>query len=480
MSKGIVLVADDDAAIRTVINQALSRAGFDVRVTSNASTLWRWIDEGEGDVVVSDVIMPDGDAFDLLPRIKLRRPELPVIVMSAQNTFMTAIKASETGAYEYLPKPFDLSELIAAVDRAISEPKDNRSTEKFDEYLEGMPLVGRSPPMQEIYRSIARLMQSDLTVMLTGEPGTGKLLTAKVLHQYGNRKNNPFMAVNLAVLPPDSIEAELFGSTSTNSTENIDGKIKQAAGGILFLKEVAELPASAQSRLLRVLQLGEFTPVGGASPIKSDVKIIASTTRDMDQMIRNGMFREDLFYQLNVVPLRIPPLRERQEDVADLVFHFLKLTQMEGGQPKHADQEALKALKDHSWPGNVRELENLVRRICTLYPQETITGQVVETEIRNSGFFRQGADNSNQGGFNDLRSATEFFLNRYFAKYGEELPPEGVYHRFLDEFEHPVISSALTATNGNQIKAAEVLGLNRNTLRKKIRDHGIRIVRTTR
>ena len=324
MSKGVVLVADDDAAIRTVVNQALSRAGFDVRVTSNASTLWRWVSEGEGDVVVSDVIMPDGDAFELLPKIKQLRPSLPVIVMSAQNTFMTAVKASESGAYEYLPKPFDLGELIAVTTRAVSEPKDNRSAEKFDEYLEGMPLVGRSAPMQEIYRSVARLMQSDLTVMLSGEPGTGKLLAAKVLHQYGNRKNNPFVAVNLATLPQETIEAELFGreSNSADKTGSDPGRLRQAAGGILFLKEIGELPPGAQSRLLRVLQSGEFTPVGGSTPVKSDVKVVAATTRDMDQMIRNGMFREDLFYRLNVVPLRLPPLRERLEDVADLVSSF--------------------------------------------------------------------------------------------------------------------------------------------------------------
>ena len=416
MSKGVVLVADDDAAIRTVVNQALSRAGFDVRVTSNASTLWRWVSEGEGDVVVSDVIMPDGDAFELLPKIKQLRPNLPVIVMSAQNTFMTAVKASEAGAYEYLPKPFDLGELITVTSRAVSEPKDNRSAEKFDEYLEGMPLVGRSAPMQEIYRSVARLMQSDLTVMISGEPGTGKLLTAKVLHQYGNRKNNPFVAVNLATLPQDTIESELFGSVGEQSEKNRNqiGKIEQAAGGILFLKEIGELPLGAQSRLLRVLQSGEFTPVGGSKPVMSDVKIVAASTRDMDQMIRNGMFREDLFYRLNVVPLRMPPMRERLEDVTDLVTHFLKLAEMESGLSKHADPDAIKALKEHTWPGNVRELENLIQRICALYPQETITGQIVETEIRNSGFFRQGADSTDQGGFNNLRGATSYFLKALF------------------------------------------------------------------
>ena len=479
MAKGVVLVADDDAAIRTVLNQALSRAGFDVRITSNFSTLLQWIEAGEGDCVVSDVIMPDGDAFETLPRIKSISPDLPVILISAQNTFMTALKAEKAGAYEYLPKPFDLAELTRVTERAITEPKDNRTTQSVEDYAQNMPLVGRSSAMQEIYRSIARLMHSDLPVLLSGESGTGKRLTARVLHEIGERKPNPFVAVNLAALPEELVEGELFGRQNLEGPSET-GLIRKADGGTLFLDEISELPMHAQSRLLRVLLDNQFTPVGDTSPHKVDVRIIASSSRNMDEMISQGAFREDLFYRLNVVPMHLPALNRRAEDIPDLARHFLKLSQGDAAQSRHLSNDALKALKEHHWPGNVRELENLIRRICILYPQETITAAIIETEIRNGGYFRQSMDNATNSGFNGVRGATEYFVNRYFEEHEDGMPPDGVYQRFLQEFEYPLISNTLAACNGNQIKAAKVLGLNRNTLRKKIKMHGIRIIRTAR
>lgn len=479
MSKGVVLVADDDHAIRTVLNQALKREGFDVRVTSNFNTLLQWVENGEGDCVVSDVIMPDGDAFEVLPKIQNMREDLPIILISAQNTFMTALKAQEAGAYEYLPKPFDLGELSNVVQRAISEPKDNRPAQSMDDYNQNMPLVGRSSAMQEIYRSIARLIHSELPVLLSGETGTGKRLTARVLHDFGSRKQNPFVAVNLATLPDDLVELELFGFQ--NEVGNVDiGKIRSADGGTLYLDEVGELPLSAQTRLLRVLLEGEFTPVGSAVPLRVDVRIIASSTKNMQELIAEGKFREDLYYRLNVVPITLPALKSRIEDIPDLARHFLKISQSEGAQSRHLEADAMTVLKDHLWPGNIRELENLIRRICILYPQETITATIVRTEIRNSGYFKQGLEAASNTGFQNIRAATEYFVMRYFEEHGESLPPEGVYQRFLQEFEYPLISNTLAACNGNQIKAAKVLGLNRNTLRKKIQMHGIRIIRTAK
>ena len=479
MSKGVVLVADDDNAIRTVLNQALKRAGFDVRITSNFSTLLQWVSDGEGDCVISDVIMPDGDAFDILPKIQNIRPNLPVILISAQNTFMTALKAQEAGAYEYLPKPFDLDKLNQVTQRAISEPKDNRSAQSIDDYHQNMPLVGRSSTMQEIYRSIARLMNSDLPVLLSGETGTGKRLTSRVLHDFGNRKQNPFVAVNLATLPEDIVEGELFGQQIDEQNSDV-GKIRKADGGTLYLDEIGELSLAAQTRLLRVLLEGEFTPLGSAVPLRVDVRIIASSTKDMSELISKGKFREDLYYRLNVVPINLPPLKNRIEDVPDLARHFLKISQNEGAQSRHLEAEAMGILKDHSWPGNIRELENLISRICILYPQETITAAIVKTEIRNSGYFKQGLEAASNTGFQNIRAATEYFMNRYFDEYAEGLPPDGVYQRFLQEFEYPLISNTLAACNGNQIKAAKVLGLNRNTLRKKIQSHGIKIIRTAK
>ena len=317
MAKGNILIADDDAAIRTVLNQALARAGYAPRATGNAATLWRWISQGEGDLVITDVLMPDESAFDLIPRVKKLRPELPIIVMSAQNTFMTAITAAERGAYEYLPKPFDLNELISVVGRALAEPR--RKTQRLTaEPSDGLPLIGRCPAMQEIYRVLARLTQTDLTVMITGESGTGKELVARALHDYGKRRNGPFVAINMAAIPRELIESELFGherGAFTGAVQRSSGKFEQASGGTLFLDEIGDMPPEAQTRLLRVLQEGEFTSVGGRQPIKANVRIIAATHRDLRTAIRQGQFREDLFYRLNVVPIRLPPLRERAEDI---------------------------------------------------------------------------------------------------------------------------------------------------------------------
>ncbi len=482
MSSATILVADDDAAIRTVLNQALSRAGYDVRITSNAATLWRWVAAGEGDLVVTDVVMPDENAFDLLPRIKKARPELPVLVMSAQNTFMTAIKASERGAYEYLPKPFDLTEMIAIVGRALSEPK-KPAAEPEEDLGEGMPLVGRSAAMQEIYRVLARLMQTDLTLMITGESGTGKELVARALHDYGKRRTGPFVAINMAAIPRDLIESELFGHEKgafTGAQTRSSGRFEQAEGGTLFLDEIGDMPMDAQTRLLRVLQQGEYTTVGGRTPIRTDVRIVAATNKDLKTSINQGLFREDLYYRLNVVPLRLPPLRDRAEDIPDLVRHFSNEAEREGLQPKRFEAEAFDKLKQYPWPGNVRELENFVRRLTALYPQDTITTEIVEQELLGEADGAAASPVGNFTGAVTIAQSVEDNMRRYFAEFGDDMPPPGLYHRVLEEVEHPLILAALTATHGNQIRAAELLGLNRNTLRKKIRELGVSVYRSPR
>jgi two-component system nitrogen regulation response regulator GlnG len=471
-----ILIADDDAAIRTVLSQALTRAGYDVRSTGNAATLWRWVSQGEGNLVITDVVMPDENAFDLLPRIKKIRPDLPIVIMSAQNTFMTAIRASERGAYEYLPKPFDLKELVAIVGRALAEPKERPRATAAQEEFDSIPLVGRSPAMQEIYRVLARLMQTDLTVMISGESGTGKELVARALHEYGKRRSGPFVAVNMAAIPRDLIESELFGHEKgafTGANARSAGRFEQAEGGTLFLDEIGDMPMEAQTRLLRVLQQGEYTTVGGRTPIKTDVRIIAATNKDLRLLIQQGLFREDLFFRLNVVPLRLPPLRERSEDIPDLIRHFLAQVEREGLPAKQLDAEALERLKRHRWSGNVRELENLARRLAALYPQETISASVIEAELSQPPL-AVSADASSD---DKLGAAVERHLARYFAGFASGLPPPGLYHRILREIEYPLLSAALAATRGNQIRAADLLGVNRNTLRKKIRDLDIQVVR---
>ncbi|NQV58643.1 MAG: nitrogen regulation protein NR(I) [Alphaproteobacteria bacterium] len=487
MSRGTILIADDDRAIRMVLDQALGRAGYEVRSTANAATLWRWIGDGQGDLVITDVVMPDENGLDLLPRIKKMRPDLPVVVMSAQSTILTAIKAAERGAHEYLPKPFDLKELVNVVQRALaSRGQVAGSVIKPDEGEEGLPVIGRSAAMQEIYRTLARLMQTDLTVMISGESGTGKELVARALHDYGKRRNGPFVAINMAAIPRDLIESELFGHEKgafTGATTRNPGHFELAEGGTLFLDEIGDMPSEAQTRLLRVLQQGEYSTVGGRTPIRANARIIAATNQNLQQLIRQGLFREDLYYRLNVVPMRMPPLRERTEDVPDLARHFLSRAEAAGLPAKRLTQAALDQLRTHAWPGNVRELENLIQRLVALYPEDVIEREVVEAELSLMTMGAGGMGASDQSGGDggmtgdSIGASVELHLARYFQAHGDSLPPAGLYDRVLHEVERPLIQLCLSATRGNQIRAAELLGLNRNTLRKKIKELDIQVVR---
>jgi two-component system nitrogen regulation response regulator GlnG len=478
MSGATILVADDDRAIRTVLTQALARLGYDVRTTGNAATLWRWVSDGQGDLVITDVVMPDENGLDLLPRIRKVRPDLRVVVMSAQNTLMTAVKAAERGAFEYLPKPFDLKELVSVVERALTVGQSVAPPPvDADEGEDALPLIGRSPAMQEIYRVLARLMGTDLTVMITGESGTGKELVARALHDYGKRRTGPFVAINMAAIPRELIESELFGHEKgafTGATSRSTGRFEQAQCGTLFLDEIGDMPLEAQTRLLRVLQEGEYTTVGGRTPIKTDVRIIAATHRDLRTLIRQGLFREDLFYRLNVVPIRLPPLRERTEDIALLARHFLTLAAAQGLPLKSIDQPAMDRLRRYRWPGNVRELENMVRRLAALYSQEVIGIDVIEAELADAAPPMPTVEEPQGEG---LGSAVERHLKDYFAAHKDGMPSNGLYDRVLREVERPLITLSLAATRGNQIKAASLLGLNRNTLRKKIRELDIQVVR---
>ncbi len=473
-----ILIADDDSAIRTVLNQALGRAGYEVRTTGTAAGLWRWISAGDGNLVITDVVLPDESGFDLIPRIKRIRPELPILVMSAQNTLLTAITAAERGAFEYLPKPFDLKELVSVVQRALASPGTRREPSAISASEDRLPLIGRSPAMQEIYRVIARLTQTDLTVMIMGESGTGKELVARALHDYGKRRHGNFVAVNMAAIPKELVESELFGherGAFTGATNRGIGRFEQAEGGTLFLDEIGDMPLEAQTRLLRVLQQGEYTTVGGRTPIKTDVRIIAATNRDLRQLIAQGLFREDLYYRLNVVPLRLPPLRERIEDIPDLVRHFLRKAEDEGLPAKTLDNESLETLRRHRWPGNVRELENLIRRLAVLHSGDSIPAMAITAELKEPvRALEEGGDAET------LSGSVERYLTQYFLAQGDRLPPPGVYDRILAEVERPLLSICLAATRGNQIRAAQLLGLNRNTLRKKIRDLGLEVIKGLR
>lgn len=472
-----ILVADDDTAVRTVLTQALSRFGYQVKSVGTAAGLWKLIESGEGDLVITDVVMPDENGLELLPKIRELRPNLKIIVMSARNTLMTAVQANERGAFEYLAKPFDLNVLKLTVEKALESTSDKErgyiQTESKVIDDEPMDLVGRSPPMQEIYRIMARVMGTELTVAITGESGTGKELIARALHNYGKRRNGPFVALNMAAIPKELIESELFGHEKgafTGATHRSIGRFKEAQNGTLFLDEIGDMPSEAQTRLLRVLQDGEYNMVGGAKTIKSNVRIITATHRDLRQLIRQGLFREDLFYRLNVVPIRVPPLRNRSSDISDLVHHFGNQIVDIGLPKKIIDSEGMRALEDYSWPGNIRELENLVKRISALYAEKIITAETIKKEL-----FEVNNEN-NQAELmpsESLSDSIERHLREYFDAHKDGLPLPGLYSRILRELERPLIAVTLEVTQGNQLRTADLLGLNRNTLRKKISDLGI-------
>ena len=479
ITRSTILIADDDPAIRTVLTQALSRLGHEVRSTGTAANLWEWIKNGDGDLVVTDVVMPDESGLDLLPRIRRLRPDLRVIVMSARNTLLTAVQASERGAFDYLSKPFDLSKLTEVVRKALAstpgDVKDVAAAREADG--EQMPLIGRSPPMQEIYRVMARLMGTDLTVMIAGESGTGKELIARALHDYGKRREGPFVAINMAAIPRELIESELFGHEKgafTGAANRSSGRFEQARRGTLFLDEIGDMPPEAQTRLLRVLQEGEYTSVGGREPVQANVRIIAATHRDLRQLIRQGLFREDLFYRLNVVPLRLPALRERREDIPDLVHHFLQQALAVGLPAKTIDASGMKVMMAHDWPGNVRELENLVKRLAALYSEEIVGAEAIDQELLEQ---TESSAPTEQVRSESLSEAVDRHLHDYFVAHEDELPAAGLYERILREIERPLIMRSLAATKGNQLRAAEMLGLNRNTLRKKIRELDIPVIR---
>jgi two-component system nitrogen regulation response regulator GlnG len=473
-----VLLAEDDAAIRTVVSRALGGRGYRVRATSSAGGLWEWVTQGLGDVVVTDVRLPDEDALDLLPRLRRLRPELPVIVMSARNTLLTAVRAAESGAFDYLPKPFDIEVLLATVARAVERRREAPAAAvEVEPEEQRLPIIGRSPAMQEVYRIVARLVGTDLTVLITGESGTGKELVARALHDFGRRRGGPFVAVNMAAIPRDLIEAELFGHEKgafTGAVARRPGRFAQAEGGTLFLDEIGDMPLEAQTRLLRVLQQGEFVPVGGREPIRANVRIVAASHRDLARMVREGLFREDLYYRLNVVPLRLPPLRERPEDIPALVHHFFQRGVAEGLPVKTLTPAAMVRLRTHTWPGNVRELENLVRRLAVLHVEDTIDEAAVEAELRRSA---PAVAEAAAAAAETLEAAVARHLDRYFRAQGDSPPPPGIYHRVLHEVERPLIERVLRFTGGNQLRAADILGLNRNTLRKKIRELEIRLPR---
>ena len=452
------LLVEDDASIATVITAALEAEAFTVDRCDSIAGRDRLLAQGGYKVMLTDVVLTDGDGIASLGAVHRAHPEMPVIILSAQNTLDTAVRATDTGAFEYFPKPFDLDELVRAVCQA-ADARDGVDA-AGEEAGEGLPLIGRSQPMQDVYRMITRVLRNDLTVLVLGESGTGKELVAEAIHELGSRKTGPFVAVNTAAIPRELIESELFGHEKgafTGAVSRSIGKFEQAHGGTLFLDEIGDMPPEAQTRLLRALQSGRIRRVGGREEIAIDVRIIAATNRDLAPMIAAGSFREDLYYRLNVVPIHLPPLRERTGDIEPLVRHFLHRAAAEGLPSRGLSKEAVGVLEAQPWRGNVRELRNVVFRAALLSREERIDAATVRQLLAE----RPAAEASPAG---DFAGALAHWLGK------AEPAPGTLYHGALAAFEKPLFEHALRETGGNQLRAAQLLGINRNTLRKRLDD----------
>ncbi|MGD9864057.1 MAG: response regulator, partial [Pseudodonghicola sp.] len=442
---------DDDRTIRTVLTQALTRAGCKVHATSSLTTLMRWVGEGKGDVVISDVVMPDGNGLEMLPKIAQDRPGLPVIVISAQNTIMTAIQAAEAEAYDYLPKPFDLPDLMKRTARALEQKRraPARQVDETPDRPDELPLVGRTPVMQALYRLVARVMNTDLPVLITGESGTGKSLIARAIHDFSDRRTLPFITVSGADL------LDLEGPSRV---------LARVKGGTLLIDEIGDLDDEIQARIVRMMDApGDHQP-----------RFMATSQGDLSSAMEDGRLRQDLYYRLSGATIHVPALRERVDDIPLLAAHFLARAEREGAPKRRLGEDAEALIRAYSWPGNVRQLENAVRRLVLTGRAEEIARAEVETVLGRQPEMEPVLDG---GGSEKLNASVARHLRRYFDLHGDMLPPPGLYARILKEVEIPLIEIALEATGGNQAKCAELLGINRNTLRKKITDLDIQVTR---
>lgn len=456
-----VLLVEDDISIAIVITAALEDEGFAVVHCQTIAERDRLLADGRFEALVTDVMLPDGDGIETIDRVRALHPTMPIIILSAQNTLDTAVRATDTGAFEYFPKPFDIDELARTLRQAVGATRGQYSS--GDEPLaNGLPLVGRSQPMQAVFRMITRVLRNDLTVLILGESGTGKELVAEAIHQLGHRRGGPFVAVNTAAIPAELIESELFGHEKgafTGAVARHVGKFEQAAGGTLFLDEIGDMPMQAQTRLLRALQSGTVRRVGGREEIRLDTRIVAATNKDLEPEIAAGRFREDLYYRLNVVPIHMPPLRERPDDIEVLARHFLQHAANEGLPRRQLTRDAAELLSRQPWRGNVRELKNFAYRLALLARDDVIDVDTVLPLLTSESTDAIAGPCRTE---NDIAGAVSQWL-------ALERPPSGtIYESAMAAFERPLFAEVLRETGGNQLRAAQALGINRNTLRKRL------------
>ncbi len=449
---GTILVADDDRTIRTVLTQALTRAGCKVHATSSLTTLMRWVAEGKGDVVITDVAMPDGNGLEMLPKIAIDRPGLPVIVISAQNTIMTAIKAAEAEAFDYLPKPFDLPDLMKRTARALERrgaPRRIDITPTDGAERDDLPLVGRTPVMQALYRVVARVINADLPVLIWGESGTGKSLIGRAIHDFSDRRGLPFVTASAADM------------TDIEGPARVLARVR---GGTLLIDEIGDIPTDLQARIVRMMDApGEYSP-----------RFLATSQSDLAAAMEKGSLRRDLYFRLSGATLHVPALRDRVDDICLLATHFLSRAEAGSTAQRTMSDAAAKVFSTYPWPGNVRQLEHAIRQLALTSRAPQITQSEAEQVL---GAQPTPEPLSAQVNTERLGASVERHLRRYFDQHGTMLPPPGLYARILREVEAPMIEIALAATAGNQAKCADLLGINRNTLRKKITDLEIEVTR---
>ena len=458
-----VWVVDDDQSIRWVMEKALKQAGMEVQSFSSATGILEALERGRPDALITDVRMPGMDGFELLGEIQQRYPRLPVIVITAHSDLDSAVTAYKGGAFEYLPKPFDLDEAVELARRAVEHSAGSDSNQADSVVKEVPEIIGEAPAMQEVFRAIGRLSRSNITVLINGESGTGKELVAQALHSHSPRAGSAFVALNMAAIPADLLESELFGherGAFTGAQNQRAGRFEQADSGTLFLDEIGDMPADMQTRLLRVLADGEFYRVGGHVPIRVDVRIIAATHQNLEQRVRNGLFREDLFHRLNVIRIHLPALRERREDIPVLMNYFLQRAAQElDAETKSLLEDTERVLGQLDWPGNVRQLENICRWLTVMAPGNEIRVEDLPPELRQP----QSADSETFPGW-------EAMLKRW-ADEKLMCGKEGLLDEALPAFEKIMIEAALARTGGRRQDAARLLGWGRNTLTRKIKEH---------
>lgn len=467
MSNPKVLIVEDDASIGLVVSAALAAEDIDVQLCDTVSARDVALANGHFDLMLTDVVLKDSDGLATLKDLMAGTLDMPVIIMSAQNTLETAVRASEINAFEYFPKPFDLNDLVLAVKQGIEKRRAVPENQGDMLAEANLPMIGRSAAMQDVYRMVARLLRNDLSVLISGESGTGKELVAEAIHSLGHRKTGPFVAVNMAAIPGELIEAELFGHEKGSFTGAIGqaiGRFEQAQGGTLFLDEIGDMPKHAQTRLLRALQSGVISRIGGKASIRLDVRIVAATNQNLEELIAKGAFREDLFYRLNVVPINMPPLRDRTEDIGLLAQHFLMFAAKDGLPARKIDDSAISTLMTMPWRGNIRELRNLIYRLALVCREDIITEATIFQNVEQA----VDTDATLQGA--SFEAAVAQFLRDQKLRGS---PREKLYPKALAQFEIPLLQHVMRQVKGNQLKAAALLGINRNTLRKKLTDYAI-------